>query len=248
MDEYRAYCSCLKLCSRCRHWKSLHVAFYRNARSPDGYRSVCRQCAQVYDQARYRAKRPLSPPSTILRRSRASIDTLDAKIRTLYGSGVGCRRIGEQLNEEPAMVYKRVRAMGLARSSREAQQTAPYVPVPFSRDVDPNLLRAAAIGHAVAWFLARGYTPSIPVEPAQYDLVVESDDGLQRVQVKSTTRRERSGRWCAGIRRQEYTPGDGRSRRGYRSDEIDLFFIVAGDGTAYLIPLDATGRGDPASA
>ena len=38
---------------------------------------------------------------------------------------------------------------------------------------------------AARWFLDRGYVVSVPMEVV-YDLVAESDDGLQRIQVKTT--------------------------------------------------------------
>jgi hypothetical protein len=84
----------------------------------------------------------------------------------------------------------------------------------------------------------------VPTEPAPYDLVVESDDGFARIQVKSTSARD-VGRWAVSISRREYTPGilnAGGARKDcvYRDTEIDYFFIVAGDGSQYIIPLKAT--------
>jgi hypothetical protein len=108
-------------------------------------------------------------------------------------------------------------------------------------------VREAAIGHAVAWFLSRGYTPSIPVASVRYDLVVDSDSGLQRIQVKSTTQRDRYGRWIVGITRLAYDRlkvernAEGqRTRQAYGVDEIDFFFIVVADGSHYLIPVAET--------
>ncbi|WP_430503102.1 group I intron-associated PD-(D/E)XK endonuclease [Micromonospora trifolii] len=129
---------------------------------------------------------------------------IDAQIRPLYESGQGCRVIATALSEHPAFVYKRVVAMGIARSRDQtyaARQAVPDVAVPFASAELPDRLRAAAIGEAIAWFLRRGYLPSIPVEPTRYDLVVESDDGLKRVQVKSTTHQDPRGRYVVGIAR-----------------------------------------------
>lgn len=39
---------------------------------------------------------------------------------------------------------------------------------------------------AARWFLDRGYVVSVPMEVTVYDLVAESDDGLKRIQVKTT--------------------------------------------------------------
>jgi hypothetical protein len=92
------------------------------------------------------------------------------------------------------------------------------------------------------WFLERGYIVSVPIEPAPYDLVTESDDGLKRVQVKSTARRERGGQFKARLTRRIYDPEAPKSSAGryrdvpYRPGTIDYFFIITQAGTTYLIP------------
>lgn len=183
---------------------------------------------------------------TSTRRTKLEMQRLDERIVPLYERGLGCRAIGAELGEAPAIIYKRLRALGLARSKEEARQVALAHPVPFSAEVDDAHLAQAAIGEAVSWFLRHGYVPSLPVAVAQYDLIAESDDGLVRVQVKSTTHRVRS-RWNVGINRFVYEADSARSangarkRRPYRPDEVDLFFIVTGSGDHYLIPLAATG-------
>lgn len=122
------------------------------------------------------------------------------------------------------------------------------VDMPFTNEVTDQNLHRASTAIATSWFLLRGYLVSVPVEPARYDLVVESDAGLARVQVKSTVTQDR-GRWIVGITRHQYDGGvvqnanGARVRSTYRPGEIDLFFIVTGDGGQYLIPLAATNGG-----
>jgi hypothetical protein len=116
--------------------------------------------------------------------------------------------------------------------------------LPFARPPRAEYLHRAAAALSSAWFLERGYQVSVPTEPAPYDLVVESDEGLLRVQVKSTTARE-AGRWTVGISRKEYRAGvmsSGGARREcvYREGEIDFFFIVTADGSQFLIPWGVT--------
>jgi hypothetical protein len=136
--------------------------------------------------------------------------------------------------------------MGIVRTRGEAQQVAPLVPIPFHDEVNERHLRTAAIGEAASWFLRRGYVVSIPLTVTQYDLVTESDEGFVRVQVKSTTGKDKGGRWVVGISRMEYGAGGksnangSRHRRSYRPDEVDMFFILTGGGEKYLIPLSAT--------
>jgi hypothetical protein len=113
------------------------------------------------------------------------------------------------------------------------------LPVPFTKKYDEANLHRVGSAVATAWFMARGYTVSIPVEPARYDMVVESDAGLQRVQVKTSGNPRR-----VSITRTVYgvgtTPSGGKyGRRPYEADEIDLFFIYLASGEMFLIPLAA---------
>lgn len=126
-----------------------------------------------------------------------------------------------------------------------------HKPVAAARDVFANKplrqhVRIMALGRAIAWFSARGYVTSVPTTDAGYDLVVDSDAGLRRVQVKSTTQRDPRGGWVVSIARCLYDPtgrmnAAGKRRRvPYSSAEVDDFFIVTGNGDVYVIPLAST--------
>jgi hypothetical protein len=120
------------------------------------------------------------------------------------------------------------------------------VEMPFRQQPNARYLPKAALALAMAWFLERDYRVCIPTDPAPYDLVVESDEGFVRVQVKSTMRKNRDGRWAVQISRHEYdrsvrhTANGARVRRAYTVDDIDTFFIVTSSNDQYLIPLSAT--------
>jgi hypothetical protein len=122
----------------------------------------------------------------------------------------------------------------------------PTCAIPFAREALDDRLRSAAIGEAVSWFLRRGYVPSLPVEPARYDIVVESDEGLKKVQVKTTTRRK-NGRFQVGVSRMQYgtnltaTANGRRSRVAYVPEDVDFFFVLTGAADRYLIPIDVVG-------
>jgi hypothetical protein len=99
---------------------------------------------------------------------------------------------------------------------------------------DPANLRRAAPLSAAAWFLLCGHDVSWPLEPARYDLLVDIDGALRRVQVKSTTVRAGTS-WTAWLSTTR------RGRTTYDVDEIDFFFVIAGDHSAYLIPSTVVG-------
>ncbi len=98
-------------------------------------------------------------------------------------------------------------------------------------------VRSAAASIAMAWFLIRGFVPSIPVEPCKYDLVVDIAGQVKRVQVKTITGRSVRGNWDACISRSA-RPESG-PRLVYDPDDFDLYFIIDGDMCIYLIPMAA---------
>lgn len=176
------------------------------------------------------------------RRTKAEMQTLDEKIRPLYERGIGCRVIGQVLDTNPVTILKRVRRMGIDRTREEAQEVVQNDGLPFTKEPKDGNLRRSAIGRAIQWFMDRGYPVSIPVEPVKYDLITESDEGLKRVQIKTTTRIKRKGWSCqlstlAYDKDAEALNANGKRRRKtYTSDEVDLFFLETGDREAYLIP------------
>ncbi|MFL6174123.1 MAG: group I intron-associated PD-(D/E)XK endonuclease [Marmoricola sp.] len=106
------------------------------------------------------------------------------------------------------------------------------VPLPAKAEVGTDLrhLPRAASFLAAAWFEIRGYAVSWPLEPCRYDLLVWRDERAERIQVKTTTRASGST-WTVQLRTNRKTS------HIYTPDEIDQFFIVAGDFSCYLIPL-----------
>lgn len=148
----------------------------------------------------------------------------------------------KRMNRSHARIRRAAASAGIDSSGLygQAWSSAPLdpLPVPFSNQFEPQFLHKMGTSVATAWFIGRGYMVSIPVEPACYDLVVESDSVLQRVQVKTargSTARLTKTQYGLGS-----TPSTGKyGHRPYNADEVDLFFIFAASGAMYLIPLNA---------
>jgi hypothetical protein len=101
---------------------------------------------------------------------------------------------------------------------------------------DLRLLRVAAAAMAASWFAIRGCAVSLPSEPTTYDLVVDTPNGLSRVQVKTTTFAAKEG-WTVTVGHHPDTHAKKGGRLlAYDPEFIDLFFIIDGDMTMYLIP------------
>ncbi|MFI5735329.1 group I intron-associated PD-(D/E)XK endonuclease [Kribbella sp. NPDC051587] len=106
----------------------------------------------------------------------------------------------------------------------------------FDAPLEMDALRYAASGVAMAWFTLHGCAVALPVEPQEYDLLVTTSRGVQRVQVKSCAARNGRGYWNVGVGRRPYTLDKSAGKMPYDPDTIDLFFILLGDGSIFVIP------------
>ena len=88
---------------------------------------------------------------------------------------------------------------------------------------------------AIAYFGSNGYTVSIPLNDTQdYDLVVDLNGELQKVQVKATNSKTTKNAYSVPLRTIS-----GTTRKPYktvRDTDIDLLFCLCGDGSTFLIP------------
>lgn len=93
-----------------------------------------------------------------------------------------------------------------------------------------------AVGMAIAYYTAEGYTISIPLNDSQdYDLVVDIDGFLNKIQVKYTSEKADSGYYKVGLRSIS-----GSSKLSYKTvpnTDIDYLFIVTANRYQYILPL-----------
>ena len=112
----------------------------------------------------------------------------------------------------------------------------PAAPSEFTPDLEN--LRHAAECLAAGWFALCGCGVAFPAIPSPYDLLVTTRDGIRRVQVKSTACNTKDG-WQVNVSRRPYSVGNNAPAIPYDPDDIDLFFIVDGDLSMYVIPMIA---------
>ena len=88
---------------------------------------------------------------------------------------------------------------------------------------------------AIAYFGINGYTISIPLNDTQdYDLIVDKDNILQKVQVKATGQRTKSGTTMVSVR-----SSGGNGCKVYKtvgSTDIDILFVVNEEKDIWVIP------------
>lgn len=109
----------------------------------------------------------------------------------------------------------------------------------LSRDPQGSSLRHAAPLIVASWFSVRGFPVSLPSEPQAYDLLVSTPEGIQRVQVKSSTNSVSNGSWHVGIGRRPYSMEKSSGKIPYDPDDLDIFAVVDGNGGIYVIPIEA---------
>jgi hypothetical protein len=93
------------------------------------------------------------------------------------------------------------------------------------------------------WLASRGASVALPVGSSpHWDLIAELDDRILRIQVKTSTCRQK-GRWDITL----CTRGGNQSWNGLvkRLDHarFDYLFVLVGDGRRWFIPADRVGGG-----
>ena len=95
-----------------------------------------------------------------------------------------------------------------------------------------------AIGQAIAWGTRYGLVVSVPLNDSQkYDLVIDQNGTLSRVEVKYTTQKAKSGNWVVELR----TTGGNQSfhtAKNFDTDNCDYVFITSEDLTSWYIPVE----------
>lgn len=94
----------------------------------------------------------------------------------------------------------------------------------------------AGVALAIGYYGSNGYTVSIPLNDTQdYDLIVEKDNKLQRVQVKATSQRSEYGYSLVSVRGCGGTKGS--TYKTVKDTVIEILFVVTEEMEMYEIPV-----------
>lgn len=91
------------------------------------------------------------------------------------------------------------------------------------------------LGKAIEYFTSHQYVVSIPLNDTQsYDLIVEKDNIVSRVQVKTTRYSETPNTYTVQLKN---AGGTGNKQvRPFDNTKCELLFILTGNNKIYLIP------------
>lgn len=90
------------------------------------------------------------------------------------------------------------------------------------------------LGIAIAYYTSNGYTVSIPLNDTQdYDLIVDKNNELNRVQVKSTSCKK-NGNYQVALKSCGGTKG--KTYKTVIDTDIEELFILTEDLSIYIIP------------
>ena len=95
----------------------------------------------------------------------------------------------------------------------------------------------AGLGIAVAYYSSNGYTVSIPLNDTQdYDLIVDKNNFLKKVQVKATSCKTKYNRYQVALKSCGGTKGE--TYKTIIDTKIDEVFIVTDTMEMFIIPIE----------
>ena len=94
-----------------------------------------------------------------------------------------------------------------------------------------------SLGIAIAYYSSNGYTVSIPLNDTQdYDLIVDKDNKLKKVQVKSTACKTKYGNYQVALKSSGGTKG--KTYKTVIETNVDELFILTEDMSMYILPIE----------
>ena len=94
----------------------------------------------------------------------------------------------------------------------------------------------SSLGIAIAYYSSNGYTVSIPLNDTQdYDLIVDKDNVLRKVQVKSSACKTKHGNYQVALKSCGGTKG--KTYKTVKETNIDELFVLLENLEMYIIPI-----------
>ena len=95
------------------------------------------------------------------------------------------------------------------------------------------------VAHAIYYYTLEGYKVSIPnTDSTRYDLIVDKEGKLYRVQCKTTFSKSPDGNYMASLRTMGGNQSWGGAIKKISAEETDLVWVSTGDREGYEFPVD----------
>ena len=92
------------------------------------------------------------------------------------------------------------------------------------------------LGSAIAYFCSNGYTVSLPIVDNQdYDLIVDIDGKLNKIQVKTSKSIGRTGKYEVQLKSVRSNKTSNIIKY-FDKSKVEYLYILLSDGLKYLIP------------
>ena len=109
----------------------------------------------------------------------------------------------------------------------------------FEKQNNPNKQGDMGMGLAISYFTLKGWTVCLPLTDSQsYDLVVDDGINLNKVFIRTSTRKVESGGYEVNLRSQGGNFTRKNKTKLFDKSKCDLVFVACSDGRQYLIPSD----------
>jgi len=94
-----------------------------------------------------------------------------------------------------------------------------------------------SLGIAIAYYSSNGYTVSIPLNDTQdYDLIIDKNNVLKKVQVKSTSCKTKYGNYQVALKSCGGTKG--KQYKTVIDTNVDELFILTENIDIYILPIN----------
>jgi len=94
-----------------------------------------------------------------------------------------------------------------------------------------------SLGIAIAYYTSNGYIVSIPLNDTQdYDLIIDKENNIKRVQVKSTSCKTKYGNYQVALKSCGGTKGN--TYKTLIETKVDELFILLENMEIYIIPVE----------
>ena len=156
----------------------------------------------------------------------------DEKITRLFRSGLGARLIAKEIGHpRHVSVTRRLRKLGLIRPAKRVSNSTRAIP---SMGLDLSNLPNSAEHFARFAMSMLGYSILTSDRGLSYDFLAIRNNEIYKVQVKSS-RYLHNGSFAFSLKRSRNN-STGQTRKTYRPEEVDYFFLVDANLSSWLIP------------